>query len=273
MDTACSSSGVALYWACESLRAGSSDLALAGGVAVMNTPRFHILSSQTGMLSAGGQCRAFGAAADGFVPGEASVVLVLKRLRDAERDGDPIHGVLRAWGINQDGKTNGITAPSGPAQTALEVSTYQRFGIDPATISYVECHGTGTRLGDPIEIGALTDAFRQFTAKSGFCAVGSVKSNIGHTLMASAAASVAKVVLSLKHRLLPATLHAERPNPEIPFEQTPFFANTSLREWTPAPGAPRRAAVSSFGFSGTNAHLVIDEPPTRARRPSPRQSH
>ncbi|MBV9490040.1 MAG: LLM class flavin-dependent oxidoreductase [Verrucomicrobia bacterium] len=264
IDTACSSSGVAIHIACESLRLRTSDLALAGGVAVLNTPRFHVLSSQTGMLSAQGKCGAFGADADGFVPGEAVAVLVLKRFTDAVRDGDHVYGVIRGSAINQDGKTNGITSPSGPSQEALEMEVYDRFGIHPESISYVECHGTGTKLGDPIEIGALTAAFRRLTDKCGFCSVGSVKTNIGHTLMASAAAGVIKVLLGFKHGQLPPTLHAEQTNPEIDFASSPFYVNCELRPWVRTAGRPRRAALSSFGFSGTNVHMILEEAPPLA---------
>ena len=259
IDTACSSSGVAIHLACESLRLRTSDMALAGGVALMSTPRFHVLASQTEMLSAQGKCQTFAEAADGFVPGEAAAVLVLKRLEDAMRDRDHLYGIIRGSAINQDGKTSGITAPSGPSQTALATEVYERCGIHPETVTYVECHGTGTKIGDPIEIGALTDAFLRFTDKTGFCAVGSVKTNIGHTLMASAAASVVKVLLSLKHGQLPPSLHASRTSPEINFAGSPFYVNRLLTPWERIPDRPRRAAVSSFGFSGTNAHLVIEE--------------
>ncbi len=273
IDTACSSSGVAIHLACESLRLRTSDMALAGGVALMSTPRFHVLASQTEMLSAGGKCKTFAEGADGFVPGEAAAVIVLKRLEDATRDRDHLYGIIRGSAINQDGKTNGITAPSGPSQTALATEIYERCRIHPETVTYVECHGTGTKIGDPIEIGALTDAFLHFTDKTGFCAVGSVKTNIGHTLMASAAASVVKVLLSLKHGQLPPSLHAARTSPEINFACSPFYVNRLLTPWERVLDRPRRAAVSSFGFSGTNAHMVIEEPPNLAplsslRKPS-----
>ncbi|MBV9491617.1 MAG: SDR family NAD(P)-dependent oxidoreductase, partial [Verrucomicrobia bacterium] len=263
VDTACSSSLVAIHLACESLRTGTSDLALAGGVTVMCTSRFHVWASRSGMLSPDGRCKAFAHGADGFVPAEGVGVLVLKRLGDALRDGDHIHAVIRGSGVNQDGKTNGITAPSGPAQTALEIGVYRRFNIDPATISYVDCHGTGTELGDPIEVDALGDAFRQFTAKKAFCAIGSVKSNIGHAIGAAGVASVIKVLLALKHRELPPTLHCDRTNEKIDFDNSPFFVNRELRAWEPAEGHVRRAAVSSFSFSGTNVHLVIEEAPAQ----------
>ncbi|WP_148313291.1 SDR family NAD(P)-dependent oxidoreductase [Sorangium cellulosum] len=265
IGTACSSSLVALHYACQSLRSGECDLALVGGVFVNTTPRFHMLSSRAGMLSPGGRCRTFDEGADGFVPGEGVGVLVLKPLARALEDRDLIRGVITATGVNQDGRTSGITAPSGASQAALLESVYRAGGIDPGTIELVECHGTGTPLGDPIEIEALTRAFRAKTDKVRTCAVGSVKTNIGHAVTAAGVAGVLKVLLALEHQELPPSLHFERPNPRIDFESSPFFVNTELKEWRPS-GHPRRAAVSSFGFSGTNAHVVVEEPPPQPAR-------
>ncbi|HSN99382.1 MAG TPA: beta-ketoacyl synthase N-terminal-like domain-containing protein, partial [Candidatus Nanopelagicales bacterium] len=260
VNTACSSSLVSVHLACQSLWTGTSRMALAGGVFVITTPAFHVLTSNARMLSPTGRCRAFDQAADGFVPGEGVGVVVLKPLGDALRDGDRIHGVIRATGINQDGRTNGITAPSARSQAELLRSVYEMAGISPRTIDYIETHGTGTRLGDPVEIDALTDAFRHHTLDTGFCAVGSVKSSIGHAATAAGVASLLKVLLSLKHRALPPTLHVTRENEHIDFASSPFVVNRALRPWIREDG-PRRAAVSSFGFSGTNAHLVVEEAP------------
>lgn len=265
IDTACSSALVAIAEACTSLSFGGCDLALAGGVNVFASPIFSKMAQEGGMLSEDGRCFTFDNRANGFVPAEGVGVFLLKRLADAERDGDRIHGVIRAWGINHDGKTNGMTAPSVVSQTALEREVYERFAIDPETISYVEAHGTGTRLGDPIEVQGLTDAFRAFTEKKQFCAIGSVKSNIGHALGAAAAAGVLKVLLSLKHKQLPPSINFEKTNEEIAFEDSPFFVNATLRDWQPPKGVPRRAAVSSFSYNGTNAHVVIDEYQAPAR--------
>jgi|HubBroStandDraft_1064217.scaffolds.fasta_scaffold00052_11 acyl transferase domain-containing protein/acyl carrier protein len=258
IDTACSSSLVAIHLACESLRHGESDLALAGGVAVMTTPSFYLSAASAGMLSPSGRCRTLDHGADGFVPGEAVAVLVLKRLADALADGDHIQGVIRATGVNQDGASNGITAPNGAAQTELACQVYDRFGIDPATIGYVELHGTGTSLGDPIEVRALQDAFRTYTAATGFCALGSAKANIGHTLPAAGVVGLIKALLAIRHATIPPALHLDRLNPHIELEGSAFHAPTEARPW---PAGLRRAAVSAFGFSGTNAHAVVEAPP------------
>jgi acyl transferase domain-containing protein/enoyl-CoA hydratase/carnithine racemase/2-polyprenyl-3-methyl-5-hydroxy-6-metoxy-1,4-benzoquinol methylase len=258
IDTACSSSLVAIANACDSLNAGNSDLALAGGVYVMAGPAMHIMTSQAGMLSTDGRCFTFDQRANGFVPGEAVGVMMLKRLADAERDQDRILAVIEGWGVNQDGKTNGITAPNEESQTRLLQSVYRRFDIDPAGIQLIEAHGTGTKLGDPIEVAGLKAAFKPFTEKSGYCALGSVKSNIGHCLTAAGAAGLIKVILALKHRELPPTINYERCNEHIQLERSPFYVNDNLKPWI-ADGHRRRAAISSFGFSGTNAHLVVAE--------------
>ena len=259
IDTACSSSLVAIAEACNSLILHTSDLALAGGVCVMAGPSMHIMTSKAGMLSPDGRCFTFDNRANGFVPGDGVGVILLKRLSDAVRDQDPIYGVIRGWGVNQDGKTNGITAPSVNSQILLEKEVYQRFNINPETISLVEAHGTGTKLGDPIEVEALVESFRYYTDKKNYCALGAVKSNIGHLLTASGISGVIKVLLALQYRMLPPTIHFETLNEHIFLDDSPFYINTELRPWEAAPGIPRRAAVSSFGFSGTNAHLVIEE--------------
>jgi polyketide synthase PksM len=261
IDTACSSSLVAIHLACQSLRSGEVRTALAGGVFVQATPAFYHRANRAGMLALGGRCRTFDRSADGFVPGEGVGVLMLKKLSAALAEGDFIFGVVRASGISQDGATNGITAPSAQAQAQLETDVYQRFHVHPDTIQMVEAHGTGTVLGDPIEIEGLTRSFRNFTVRSGFCAIGSLKTNIGHAVTAAGVAGVIKVLLALRHNQIPASLHFDQANANIDFADSPFYVNTSLRAW-PEPGSGvRRAAVSSFGFSGTNAHIVIEEAP------------
>jgi 3-oxoacyl-(acyl-carrier-protein) synthase/acyl carrier protein len=259
IDTACSSALVAMASACDSLNAGTSDLALAGGVFIMSSPEMHIMTSQAGMLSTAGRCQAFDDRADGFVPSDGVGMVVLKRLDDAERDGDNILGVIEGWGVNQDGKTNGITAPNAASQTRLIQDVYDRFAIDAEGIQLIEAHGTGTKLGDPIEIDALKKAFGKYTRKTGYCAVGSVKSNIGHALTAAGMAGVIKVLHALQRKQLPPTIHVSEINRYIELADSPFYINTALREWKVPAGGSRRAAVSSFGFSGTNSHLVIAE--------------
>jgi PfaD family protein len=259
IDTACSSSLVAIASACDSLILGTSDLALAGGVNVMAGPTMHIVTSKAGMLSPDGRCFAFDQRANGFVPGEGVGVVLLKRLADAERDGDRIDAVIRGWGVNQDGKTNGITAPSGDSQTRLEKYVYDRFGLNPDTIQMIEAHGTGTKLGDPVEVGGLKASFADFTRRKQYCALGSVKSNVGHLLAAAGVAGFIKSTLALKQRKIPPTIHFETLNEHIELEDSPFYVNTICREWRVEAGEIRRAAVSGFGFSGTNAHIVLEE--------------
>ncbi|PXX69495.1 Acyl transferase domain-containing protein [Pseudomonas sp. LAMO17WK12:I10] len=272
VDTACSSSLVSVHMACESLLSGTCDVALAGGVMLYNTPELFVLASQLGMLSPDGLCKTFDERANGIVISEAVGVVVLKPLAAAERDGDIIHAVIRASGINQDGKTPGITVPSAYAQTQLLSDVYARAGIDPRTIGYVEAHGTGTRLGDPIELEALTAAFRQQTEHKQFCAIGSVKTNIGHAQVAAGITSLIKAVLCLRHQTLPPSLHLEQPNRHIDFANSPFFTLDRLQPWAAQADHPRRACVSSLGFSGTNAHLVLEEyvPAAPAPAPAPR---
>jgi len=267
IETACSSSLVAIATACDSLVARNSDIALASGVCVMTGHEVHLKMAQTGMLSPDGRCFTFDQRANGFVPAEGVGTLVLKRLSDAERDHDIVLGVIHGWGVNQDGKTNGITAPNPDAQTRLEQEVYEKFGIDPAGIQLVEAHGTGTRLGDPIEVDALKQAFAKFTRKKQYCALGSVKSNIGHCFTAAGVASVIKVLLALQHRQLPPTINFTQLNQHIGLDDSPFYVNERLQPWETAGGQRRQAAVSGFGFGGTNAHVVIGEyvAPVRSR--------
>ncbi|QMU78259.1 SDR family NAD(P)-dependent oxidoreductase [Streptacidiphilus sp. PB12-B1b] len=268
VETACSGSLVALHLACQALRAYEIETALVGGVSVQCSPDYYLNAHKAGMLSETGQCHTFAEGADGFVPGEGAGVVMLKRLRDALADGDHIHGVVRGSGINQDGTSNGITAPSAKSQERLERQVYDSFGIDPAGIQLVEAHGTGTQLGDPIEFQALTRAFRHYTDKWEYCAIGSVKTNIGHAAPASGMAGLIKILLALRHRELPRSLHFDQGNAHIEFAGSPFYVNTVHRPWTAEPGRPRRAALSSFGFSGTNAHVVVEEAPDLPRRDS-----
>ena len=260
VDTACSSSAVAIHLACESLRGGACELALAGGAVLTTAPTSFVTLRRLNAFSASGRCRTFAAGADGFVPAEAVAAVVLKPLAAARREGDRIYGVIRGTAANQDGRSNGITAPSAPAQTALIRELYDRLGLDAASIGYVETHGTGTALGDPIEVEGLTRAFRHYTDRRGFCALGAVKTNTGHPMLASGVSALIKVLLCLRHRELVPSLHFDAPNPHIDFADSPFFVNTRRQPWAaPAGGGRRRAGLSSFGFSGTNVHMVIEE--------------
>ncbi|SIO84434.1 SDR family NAD(P)-dependent oxidoreductase [Nocardiopsis sp. JB363] len=274
LDTACSSSLVAIDLACTSLLSGRTDLAVAGGVCLFVGPAFYLAASQGQMLSPTGACRAFDASADGFVPGEGVGVVVLKRLSDALADGDHIRGVILGSGVNQDGKTNGLTAPSALSQERLEREVYERASVSAESITLVEAHGTGTVLGDPIEVTALERAFRADTDRTDYCALGSVKTNIGHTSHAAGVAGVLKVLLAMEHRRIPASLHFDRLSPSIELDGSPFYVADEPRDWQRSEGTPRRAVVSSFGYSGTNAHLVMEEPPehTGPERP-PRAFH
>ncbi|WP_157906712.1 SDR family NAD(P)-dependent oxidoreductase [Sorangium cellulosum] len=272
VDTACSSALVATHLACQGLWNHETEMALAGGAFLQTTPGFYLLAGRAGMLSPSGRCYTFDARADGFVPGEGVGVVLLKRLCDAIADGDHIHGVICGSGVNQDGNTNGITAPSALSQERLERQVYDTFGIHAESIQLVEAHGTGTKLGDPVEFRALTSAFRKDTSRTRFCAVDSIKTNIGHTAAAAGIAGLLKVLLALRHRQLPPAVHYAQPNPAIDFEASPFYVNTTLTDWGCDAGKKRRAAVSSFGFSGTNAHLVVEEAdpvrrPERVERP------
>jgi len=259
--TACSTSLVAIHSACQSLLSYECDLALAGGCTIEAAPAgYHY--QEGGKLSPDGHCRAFDSRNAGIVPGSGAGIVALKRLADALRDSDTIHALVRGSAINNDGSAKvGFTAPSvsGQAQCIAEALTVA--AIESSAIDYVEAHGTGTELGDPIEIAALTDVFRKADRNSK-CALGAVKTNIGHLDAAAGVAGFIKVVLALKHHLLPPTLHFERPNPETGLENSPFYVNTVLRQWDPT-GHPRCAGVSSFGIGGTNAHVVLQEAPER----------
>ena len=268
VDTACSSSLVSVHLACQSLWNNETKMALAGGVAVHCTPGFYISANRSGMLSPNGKCHTFDQNADGFVPGEGAGVVVLKRLEDAQRDGDHIYGVILGSGLNQDGKTNGITAPSARSQERLENYVYDTYDINPESIQLIEAHGTGTILGDPIEVGALTKTFGKYTDKKGFCALGSIKSNIGHATAAAGVAGLLKVLLSFKHKQILPTIHYQKANPNIEFESSPFYVSTDLKNWDVNTTQRRRAAISAFGFSGTNAHMVLEEAPETQGNPS-----
>ncbi|GGM54574.1 hypothetical protein GCM10012275_27140 [Longimycelium tulufanense] len=268
VQTACSTSLVAVHLAVQSLLYGECDMALAGGVSVRVPHRAGYLHDRGGILSPDGHCRPFDAAAGGTIFGSGVGLVVLKRLDDAVADGDTIHAVIKGSAVNNDGSMKvSYAAPSVERQAAAVVEALGDAGVDPRTISYIEAHGTGTAVGDPVEVAALTRAYRMFTPDSGFCAIGSVKSNVGHLDAAAGVAGLLKTILALRHGEIPATLHFHRPNPEIDFDSTPFQVNDKLSPW-PAGNARRRAAVNALGVGGTNAHVVLEEPP-RLRSSSP----
>ncbi len=259
IDTACSSSLSAIHVACQSLLNDDCDLALAGGVHIMTTPSLQMMTSQMGILSPSGQCRTFDASADGWVMSEGVGVVVLKPVSQAIEDRDHIYGIIKSSGFNQNGRSNGLTAPKSLAQSQLQQKVYQKGGVNPETIDYVEVQGVSSSLGDAIEVDALKDSFAAFTTEQNFCALGSLKPNIGHPLTASGIACLIKVLLSLKHQQLPPTIHLEKINDAFELEQSPFYINTALKGWTKRAGTPRRAAINGFGISGTNCHLVVEE--------------
>ena len=261
VNTACSSSLAAIDMACKKLHAREIDTAIAGGITLYTHPKAFVWMSNAGMLSPTGQCRPFDRDADGMVAGDGVGIVILKRLEDALRDRDFIYGVIRASGTNQDGQTSGITVPSFLSQSRLEERVYREGGIHAADIQYAETHGTATKLGDPIEIHALTRAFSRFTDKKGFCRIGSVKANIGHTTAASGVLSLIKVLLCMNQGTFAPSLHFERPNPQIDFENSPFRVSQAADPWPLNASGTRLATVSAFGFSGTNAHLVVESSP------------
>ncbi len=259
IDTACSSTLSVVAAACNSLILGDCEAAVVGGGAVYTTPNILIGSSQSLLLSPDGQCFTFDDRANGTVVAEAIGAVILKTLDKALQDKDNIYGVIIGWGMNQDGKTNGLTAPSGQAQTRLQTDIYNRFDINPENIMMIEAHGTGTILGDSIEFNALTDSFRKYTAKENYCALGSLKTNIGHAFFGAGIAGFIKTSLAVKYGQIPPSLNYENPSPKIELEGSPFYVNRELREWQTPFNQPRCAAISAFGATGTNVHLVIQE--------------
>ncbi|WP_374561999.1 beta-ketoacyl synthase N-terminal-like domain-containing protein [Ideonella sp.] len=272
VDTACSSSMTALHLACTGLRQGDAEIALAGGVCLTLDPSFYVASSKLGIFSPTGHCRAFDAAADGFVHGEGVAFVVLKPLAAALRDGDSVYAVIRGTAMNQDGRSNGITAPNGLAQTRLQTGLYRRLGIDPASIGYVEAHGTGTALGDVVELQALVRSFESAPLAPRSVAIGSVKPNVGHLTAASGLVGVIKAALCVHHGRLVPSINYREPNPKIDFDRTPFYVNTVARPWPAPTGDVRRAAINSFGIGGTNGHCVIEGLAQRDAAPPPQRA-
>lgn len=270
INTACSSGLVALHQACTSLRARECDSAVVAAVNLLLAPESFIGMSQTGILSPDGRCYTFDRRANGIVPGEAVVALVLKRLPDTVADRDPIYAQVRGSAINHDGRTNGLTAPSGRAQRSLLQQAYDLCGVDPAQIESLIAHGTATRLGDHIELRALSEVFASSGVRRGRCALTSTKSTFGHTFAASGLLSVVAMIQSMRHGLIPRSLHCEDETDDVRSPDSPFFINQSNRAWPRSPECARLGAVSAFGMSGTNAHLVLeswDAEPARSIRP------
>ena len=271
VDTACSSSLVAIHRGVSSIRSGEADIAIVGGVQGMFSPQVHISFSKAGMLARDGRCKTFSSQADGYVRGEGVGILILKQLSRAEADKDHIYGVIKSTAVNHGGRGNTLTSPNPKAQKELLVAALTQANIDPRTIGYIEAHGTGTPLGDPIEVSSMQEAFKELNAYAGAsngdaarCGIGSVKTNIGHLELAAGVASVAKVLLQMKHKTLVPSLHCDDVNPLINLQGSPFHIVRETRKWerfTDAEGneIPLRAGVSSFGFGGVNAHVVLEE--------------
>ena len=263
VNTVCSTSLVAVHLACQTLSTYQCDMALAGGVSIQVPQIAGYLYKEGGITSPDGHCRAFDHQAQGTIFGNGVGMVLLKRLDEAIADGDHIYGVIKGSAINNDGTLKvSYTAPSVAGQAAAIAEAQAIAEVEPETITYIESHGTGTALGDPIEITALNQVFQASTEKKQFCAIGSVKTNIGHLNRAAGVAGLMKTLLALKHKKIPPSLNFEQPNPNIDFNQSPFYVNTTLKDWQ-TQGIPRRAGVSSFGFGGTNAHLVLEESPIR----------
>ncbi|MFF3744349.1 SDR family NAD(P)-dependent oxidoreductase [Streptomyces kronopolitis] len=272
VDTMCSSSLTALHLAVRDLRAGDTDLAVAGGVNLHVHPYKYRFLGQGSFTSSDGRCRSFGADGDGYVPGEGVGAVLLRPLADAVRDGDHIHGVILGTSVNHGGRTNGFTVPNPVAQGNLVAQALGEAGVDPATLGYLEAHGTGTALGDPVEIRGLARALAEAGLPPGSLPIGSVKSNVGHLESASGMAGLCKVLLQMRHGRLVPSLHADPLNPNIDFDSTPLHVQRDLAPWPRPDGAPRRAGLSSFGAGGANAHVVVEEyvaAPAAGQEPGP----
>ena len=267
LDTSCSSSLVAVHLACQSLRLGESALALAGGVNMMLSPGLGLMECRARMLAPDGRCKTFDAAADGYGRGEGAGIVALKRLADAQAAGDTIFAVLRGSAVGHTGRASGLTVPSETAQAEIILEALSAAGMDPGAIGYIEAHGTGTSLGDPIEMAALASVFSRGRPKNRPLVVGSVKTNIGHLEAAAGVAGLIKAILAVRTGLIPPHLHFKTPNPHIPWNELPMIVPTRAMPWPDGP-RPRTAGVSSFGFSGTNAHIVIQQAPDAATPPA-----
>src|SRR5437762_154858 len=271
IETACSSSLVTIHRGVTAIECGQCTIAIVGGVNILVSPELHMSYSKAGMLSSDGRCKTFSAQANGYVRGEGIGMLVLKKLSEAEQAGDHIYGVIRGSAENHGGRASSLTAPNPRAQADLLVAAYRKAGIDPRTVSYIEAHGTGTPLGDPIEINGLKSAWSELSETIGegpmqeaICGIGSVKSNIGHLERAAGVVGVIKVLLQLQHKQVVKSLHCEQINPYIELKGSPFYIVQETREWGVPRDQdnyplPRRAGVSAFGFGGVNAHVILEE--------------
>ena len=259
VDAACASSLGALHLAAMELETGRADVVVTGGIDTFNDIFMYMCFSKTPALSPTGNARPFDAAGDGTILGEGLGVLVLKRLDDARRDGDKVYAVVRGIGASSDGKGNAVYAPKAAGQVEALHAAYRDAGVTPDTVEMVEAHGTGTRVGDSVEASALAEVYRESGRVGTWCALGSVKSQIGHTKAAAGAAGLIKAALALHHKVLPPTLKVEKPIDALRPGETPFYVNTEKRPWLPSPGHPRRAGVSAFGFGGSNFHCVLEE--------------
>ncbi|HEX8619469.1 MAG TPA: SDR family NAD(P)-dependent oxidoreductase, partial [Thermoanaerobaculia bacterium] len=276
LDTMCSSSLTAIHFACQDLKLGRTSMAIAGGVNVSIHPNKYLVLSAGQFISSDGHCQSFGEGGDGYIPGEGVGVVVLKRLSEAQRDGDHIYGIIRGSALNHGGKTNGYTVPNPQAQSSAIGRVMAESRTDPRHVSYVEAHGTGTRLGDPIEVAALTRALQgsapDATQHNGYCLIGSAKSNIGHAESAAGIAGLTKVLLQMQHQQIVPSLHSAQLNPHIDFDSTPFVVNQSLKTWeqpvVDGRTVPRIAGISSFGAGGSNAHMIVEEYPAPVRQPA-----
>lgn len=271
LDTMCSSSLSSVHLACESIKRGESDYAIAGGVNLTIHPGKYVFLSQQKFMASDGRCRSFGKGGDGYVPGEGVGALILKSIDQAIADGDHIYGVIKGSALNHGGKTSGYTVPNPMMQTDVIEEAIKEAKIDPRTINYIEAHGTGTSLGDPIEVSGLVNAFKKYTKETNFCALGSVKSNIGHCESAAGVASILKVLLQMQYKMLVPSLHSETLNENINFERTPFYVQRECTHWEPVRvrkgnrivDVLRRAGISAFGAGGANAHIILEEYPEK----------
>lgn len=267
VDTACSSSLVAVHQACAALRAGECEAAIAGGVSLLLAPEYSVNFRKAGMLAEDGHCKTFDAAADGFARAEGCGLVVLKRLSDALEAGDRVRAVILGSAVNQDGASGGLTVPSGPSQEAVIGKALKAARCDAAQIDYVEAHGTGTSLGDPIEVQAINEVF---AGRDRPLAMGSVKTNIGHCEAAAGVAGLIKTILAIEAGVLPGHLHFERANPNLDLSRLPLAIPAGTQAWPGRPSEKRRAGVSAFGFSGTNAHMIVEQAPPQSRYRHPR---